>query len=113
MDHGLNCWIQRLNIFQNVWLVLQDQFARCVWPLRYELLQIVSFVSANVHDEHVFFAGLRSLDESLYRVEVPIHPAGSALVVGRHEIVELSAEFGIVGVFAIKEFEEGIVGLES
>ena len=96
-----------------MWLVLQDQFAGCVWPLRDELLQIMPFVSANVHDENVFFARLCSLDESLYRVEVPIHPAGSTLVIGRHEIVELSAEFRIVGVLAGKEFEEVRVGFES
>lgn len=113
VNHGLNSWVQRLDIFQNVWLILQDQFAGCVWPLRYELLQVVPFVSTNIHEENVFFAGLCSLDESLYRVEISIHPAGPTLVVGRHEIVELSAEFRIVGVLAVKKFEERIVGLES
>lgn len=73
----------------------------------------MSFVSTNVHDKNVFFTRLRSLDESLYRIEIPIHPAGSALVVGRHEIVELGAEFGIVGVLAVKKFKEVMVGFKS
>lgn len=70
------------------------------------------FVSPNVHNEYVFLAGLCSLNESLYWVEISIHPARSTLVVGRHEIVELSAEFRIVGVLAVEEFEEGILGFE-
>lgn len=73
----------------------------------------MSFVSANVHDENVILAGLRSLNECFYRVEISIHPAGSALVVGRHETVELGSEFGVVGVLAIEELEEVIVGFES
>lgn len=38
VGHGLNCRVQRLDIIQNMRLVLQDQSARCVWPLRYELV---------------------------------------------------------------------------
>lgn len=95
-------------------LILQDQFTRRIGPLGVELFQIMPFVSTHVHKEDFIVSSLCAFDEIiLHGVNMLIHPAGSTLVVCGHEIVELRAELGILGIFAIEELEEMIFGVES
>lgn len=72
------------------------------------------FVSTDVHKEGCIIASLCTFDEIvIHGVNMLIHPAGSALVVCGHKIVELRTEFGILGVFAVEELEKGIFGIKS
>lgn len=87
-------------------LILQDQSTGHLRPLGFELLEIVALVSADVDQKHFVGTGPCTLDQIiLHRIESWIHPAGSSLVVGGHEVVELAGKVRVFGV-GTQELEE-------
>ena len=74
-----------------------------------KLRKIVTDAASNVYDEHRFILRLGALDQPLPdREEVRIHPAGSALAVATHVMVELRS-VRRVRLQIRKEVELGVV----
>lgn len=91
--HPLNRRVQKFDITEDMRLILQDQFTGEVGALRSEFLQVVALVATNIHEERILTSRFRTFNELLlHGVEASIHPAGPALVVGRHEVIELMPE---------------------
>lgn len=77
--------------------------------LRRELSKIVANAASNVYNEHRIVFRLGALDQTLANgEEICIHPAGSALAVATHVVVELRSVRRI-RLQVCKEVELGVV----
>lgn len=107
MRHGLNPRSQLSNLFDHTGQILQNQPSRSLGHLCVKLFQIVAPVTADIHQKHIIGSVARAGEELLaHRVEVRVHPAGSALVVGGHQAVELRCEVRVC-THELKEMEIG------
>ena len=90
IGHAFNFVVESLNLAEHDRQVLKHQATRSVWVLSRKLCQIVTDAASNVYDERSIILRLGALDQPLLnREEVCIHPAGSALAVATHVMVEL------------------------
>lgn len=111
MLHQLNRRVQVgvLGLGQDLGEILQDQTASGLGPLAAELGEIVADAATDVDEEGVVLAGLGVVDQTRDVVEADVHPAGTALAVDGHVVVELLGGFGVV----LDELEEVLLGVEA
>lgn len=102
MRHDLNLRAEIRRFCEDWRQILQHESSRRARPLAPQLLQVVAFAAAHVDQKDLVAAASHALDQPFQRVEVGVHPAGAALVVHRHEIIELRIDYGVV----LDEFEE-------
>lgn len=103
MLHQLNRRMQRhrLGLTKYFREILQNQAAPSIGPLATELGEVMAHTAAHIHQESIFLADVR-VDHTRHIVEAQVHPAGAALTVGGHVVVELAGGFGVV----FEEFKE-------
>lgn len=111
MGHSLNRLgqVERLGLLNHLREILQNSSPRKLRPFAAELGQIVPHAPAHVDEEHIVFVHVCSLRQRRHGVEADIHPAGSALVVCGHVVVELNGMLGVL----FQEIEEVEVRFEA